>query len=107
MAPRQDKPAKSPGDRHERAKDFRPHTPTIDVMPSNTVKETTMTRCHANAQTAQQLVVPPDPFMARDRAHELRSRYLSHLADVLRAALARAIGRTVDSDQAANAWQRR
>lgn len=104
MARPHDKPAKSAGNRHESVKDIRTRTLSIEVMESITVKETTMTRIHVDAQSAQRLVHPLDPFAARDQAHELRSRYLCHLTGVLCAALARVDGRTVGNHQA---WQRR
>lgn len=104
MSPPHDKPAKSTGNRHEPAKDFGTRTFSIDAMETSTVKETTMTRFHTDAQSAQPFVYPIDPFVASDRAHEARSQYLSHLAGVLRANLARAMGRTLGSHQA---WQGR
>lgn len=66
-----------------------------------------MTRFHSSAQPAQRPVYPPDPFVARDRALELRSRTLSQLAGAFCAALARSVGRATDGHPATSTWQRR
>ena len=64
MAPPHEKPAKSPGIRREPGKDTRTRTRSIDVMETSTVKETTMTRFHADAPVSYtHLTLPTTPYV--------------------------------------------